>query len=178
MPYNACMYKPYIWVVLLILVGVGAYFAFFRTQAPSAQTSADYKSIAYTIAGQELMLGAGGLAYFGNEVRKDLNGDGREDIAFLVTYQPGGSGTFYYVVAALATSTGYIGSSGYLLGDRIAPQTTESGAQDAVIINYADRASGESFATPPSVGKSAFLTLDPATLTWQEVKPEFGRQAA
>jgi hypothetical protein len=63
--------------------------------------------------------------YFGNEVTHDFDGDGRLDTAFIITQNTGGSGTFYYVVVALNTSHGYVGSHGYLLGDRISPQMTE-----------------------------------------------------
>jgi hypothetical protein len=42
--------------------------------------------------------------WFGNEVKHDFDGDGREDIAFLVSQETGGSGTFYYVVMALGVS--------------------------------------------------------------------------
>ena len=38
---------------------------------------------------------------FGNEVRQDLDGDGRDDVAFILTQDGGGSGTFYYFVAKL-----------------------------------------------------------------------------
>ena len=47
--------------------------------------------------------------YFGSEVRGDLNGDGREDVAFLLTQQSGGSGTFFYAVAALDLPSGRVG---------------------------------------------------------------------
>ena len=63
--------------------------------------------------------------YFGNAVTLDLNGDGRPDSVFILTQNTGGTGTFYYVVAALNMPNGYVGSHGLLLGDRIAPQTTE-----------------------------------------------------
>lgn len=102
--------------------------------------------------------------YFGNEVKYDLNGDGREDTVFILTQEMGGSGTFYYVVAALNTKDGYVGSPGLLLGDRIAPQTIEMGKGNIIIVNYADRALGESFTTQPSVGKSLWLVLDPKTM--------------
>ena len=107
--------------------------------------------------------------YFGNEVRHDFNGDGREDVAFLLTQTMGGSGTFYYVVAALNTSSGYVGSEAVLLGDRIAPQSTEMGNGNTVIVNYVDRKSGESFIVAPSVGKSIWLVLDPNTMKLNEV---------
>jgi len=115
--------------------------------------------------------------YFGNEMRKDLDGDGREDIAFLITQDTGGTGTFYYVVAALAIEEGYRGSQGLLLGDRIAPQTTESGRQNIVIVNYADRAPGEPLSAQPSIAKSIWLLLDPATMQFGEVTKDFEGEA-
>jgi heat shock protein HslJ len=115
--------------------------------------------------------------YFGNEVRKDLDGDGREDIAFLITQETGGTGTFYYVVAALATEGSYRGSQGLLLGDRVAPQTTESGSGRIVIVNYADRAPGEPFTTEPSIGKSIWLLLNPMTMQFGEVAQDFAGEA-
>ena len=36
--------------------------------------------------------------YFGNEVRGDLNADGKEDIAFLLTEEIRGGTVFFYVV--------------------------------------------------------------------------------
>ncbi len=119
--------------------------------------------------------------YFGNEVRHDFNGDGREDVAFLLTQQTGGSGTFYYVVAALNMEDGYVGSQGHFLGDRIAPQTTEMSRdpskKNVIVVNYAERAPGESFAAPPSVGKSVWLLLDTQTMQFGEVVQNFEGEA-
>lgn len=151
----------------------------------------DYKNGSYTIDGHTVTLTDGlseveaapGSAskiitrYFGNEVRKDLDGDGREDVVFLITQEGGGSGTFFYVVAALKRDAGYQGSEGLFLGDRIAPQTTESGPGASIIINYADRASNESFAVRPSIGKSIRLLLDSHTLQWGEVADQFEGEA-
>jgi heat shock protein HslJ len=114
---------------------------------------------------------------FGNELRKDLNGDGREDVVFLLTQETGGSGTFFYVVAALASDDGYVGSHGVLLGDRIAPQTTVSGRGNVVVVNFADRRPGEPFSTRPSIGKSIWLLLDPATMQFGEVAQDFEGEA-
>ena len=91
--------------------------------------------------------------YFGNEARGDLNGDGLADVAFLVTQNAGGSGTFYYAVAALQVKNGYEGTNALLLGDRIAPQSAEVRSGE-LIVNYADRRPGEAMTTPPSVGVS------------------------
>jgi len=107
--------------------------------------------------------------YFGNEVRADLDGDGREDAAFILTQDAGGSGTFFYVVAVLNTAAGTRGSQGFFLGDRIAPQTTELGQGNVIIVNYADRKPGEGFTISPSVGQSRWLKLDTQTMQFQDV---------
>ena len=136
----------------------------------------DYKNIEYVIEGKRVKL-VDDARYFGNELRADLNGDSREDVVFLLTQQPGGTGTFFYVVAALNTEQGYVGSDGYLLGDRIAPQTTEVSRnpkhKNVIVVNYADRAADEPMTADPSVGKSAYLKLDPATMQWGTVEADF-----
>ena len=115
--------------------------------------------------------------YFGNELRTDLNGDGREDIVFLITQEQGGSGTFFYAVAALNTERGYVGSDGYFLGDRVAPQSVNESPNprhvDVIVVNYADRAPGEPMTAAPSVGKSAYLKIDPEAMQWAVVEPNF-----
>jgi len=154
-------------------------------------TVSDYKNATYTINGESIQLVNGvseketapGSAsktitrYFGNAVNYDFDEDGREDVVFLLTQETGGSGTFYYVVAALNRVEGYRGSQALLLGDRIAPQTTEMGTGNVVIVNYAERAPGESFAVPPSVGKSLWLKLDTTTMQFGEVVQNFEGEA-
>lgn len=119
--------------------------------------------------------------YFGNEVTTDLDGDGRDDIVFLLTQESGGSGVFFYVVAALYTAEGYVGSHAYPLGDRIAPQTTELSPnprhQNVIVVNYADRAPGEPMSAQPSMGKSVLLKLDPDTLQFGVVERDFEGEA-
>lgn len=106
--------------------------------------------------------------YFGNEVFADINADGKEDVVFLLTQETGGSGLFFYVVATVSGSDGYQGSQAYFLGDRIAPQATEF-KDGVVMVNYADRAEGEPFSVPPSIGKSVRLTFDTETMLFSEV---------
>ena len=109
--------------------------------------------------------------HLGPEVWHDLDGDGREDVAFVLTQQTGGSGTFYYVVAALQTERGFVGSHAWLLGDRIALQRLEiSGDGAFVVVSYADRRPGESFAAPPSVARRVSLRLDPTTMRLEEAR--------
>ena len=153
--------------------------------------AADHKDAEYVLAGRRIRLSHGVsevaaapgstaktvTRYFGNEARADLDGDGREDVVFLLTQETGGSGTFYYVVAALATEAGFVGSEGVLLGDRIAPQTTEIGADNVVTVTYADRAPRESFAVPPAHDETLRLRLDTETLRFGELVRDFEGEA-
>lgn len=115
--------------------------------------------------------------YFGNEVKHDFDADGREDSAFLLTQETGGSGTFYYLAAALNTANGYIGSDATIIGDRIAPQTTNMGKGNIVIVNYADRKPGEPFTARASEGKSLYLLLDTKTMQFGVVVQNFEGEA-
>lgn len=161
-----------------------------------AGMAADYLDASYTIDGETVQLTDGyseseatpGSAsknmtrYFGNELVTDLDGDGDNDVAFILTQETGGSGTFYYAVAALNTVDGYVGSDGYFLGDRIAPQSTDISQnprhKNVVVFNYAERAEDEPMSTEPSLGKSAYLKLDPETMRWGIVEPNFEGESA
>jgi hypothetical protein len=125
--------------------------------------SADYKNAVYFMDGRQITPASQGMKYFGNEVRGDLNNDGIGDIAFLFTYDGGGSGTFYYVVAALGSKDGYIGTNAIFLGDRIAPQATEF-RDGNIIVNYADRKPTDPMTARPSVGVSKYLKIDNGNL--------------
>lgn len=187
------MYKALMWVVVVVALLVGGFFALnsYIYNEKQASGPADYKDAEYVIEGQLVTLvdgvaeteAAPGSAtkivtkYFGNELMTDLDGDGRQDVAFILTQDRGGSGTFYYAVAALNSERGYLGSDGYLLGDRIAPQSTDVSPNPkhkyVVVFNYADRAPGEPMTASPSVGKSAYLKIDPQSRQWGIVVPDF-----
>lgn len=157
----------------------------------SDTATSDFKNSEYLIEGQRVMLKNGiaetettqGSAtkvitrYFGNELVADLDGDGRKDVAFIITQERGGSGVFFYAVAARNTGHGYAGSDGYYLGDRIAPQSTNISQNPhqkyVVVFNYADRVAGESMTTKPSQGKSVYLKLDPIRMQWGIVQSDF-----
>lgn len=187
------MNKSIIYATVGLVVLVGGFFVLntYIYNEKQAVTGFDHKNAEYIIDGQRVKLvdgiaeteAAPGSAtkvvtkYFGNEVQRDLNGDGKEDMVFILTQEPGGSGTFFYVVAAVSSETGYVGSQAVLLGDRIAPQTTEFGNNDIVIVNYADRNPGEDFSVQPSLGKSIHLKLDPAALQFGEVAQDFEGEA-
>ena len=75
---------------------------------------------------------------FGTPVFGDLDGDGDDDAAVFLTHLPGGSGTFYYVAAALNKDGKYHGTNAVLLGDRVSLQNLEI-RNGVVLANYADR---------------------------------------
>ena len=95
---------------------------------------------------------------FGAPVLGDVNGDGVNDAAVILVQTGAGSGTFYYAAVAVATSTGTVGTNAVLLGDRIAPDTTQI-ANGIVTVNYADRKPTDPMSTPPSVGVSKYLVV-------------------
>jgi heat shock protein HslJ len=202
------VHKKIFLLVLLVLVitsGVVLYTLYLKsntadlaqvtTENTEKSGAASLKDATYTIDGQSVTLvngvsvvapapGSASMVtttYFGNEVTHDFDGDGRPDVAFILTQNSGGSGTFYYVVTALNTARGYVGSDGFLLGDRIAPQTTEMSRNpktpDVIVVNYAERKAGDSFAVKPSVGKSVWLKLDPMTMQLGEVVQGFEGEA-
>jgi len=174
----------------LLIVGFYAFNAYIYNEK-QVTAAADFKNAEYRIEGAAIQLKDGVseveaapgssskivTRYFGNDFEIDLNNDGREDVVFLLTQETGGSATFYYVVAALNAERGYVGSDGFLLGDRIAPQSIETSPnprhKNVVVANYADRAEGEPVTEQPTVGKSAYLKLDIASMTWGIVEPDF-----
>lgn len=96
--------------------------------------------------------------YFGNDVKADFNNDGVIDEAFLLTRDNGGSGIFYYMAARVSEGNKFISTNVLFVGDRIAPQSTDF-MDGIIIVNYADRKLGESFATPSSVGISKYYKI-------------------
>ncbi len=185
--------KITMWAGAVVLVLVGGFFAFnsYIYNEKQAKGAADYHDAAFMIEGTLVQLEKGvsetaatpGAAlsiitrYFGNEIKTDLNRDGREDVAFVLTQETGDGSTKFYAVAALNTDRGYVGSDGYLLGDRIAPQSSNLSQNPrhkyVVVFNFAERAPGEPITAQPSVGKSVYLKLDPSLMQWGIVEPDF-----
>ncbi len=182
-------------LAVLAVAAAGYYSFMYFGGDEGAVLARDHKNATYIIGGRSVTLTDGWsetdsgadssskivTRYFGNEVWYDLDGDGREDVVFLLTQETGGSGTFFYVVAALDTADGFIGSQGLLLGDRIAPQTTEVSRnpdhKNVIVVNYADRKPGEPMTTRPSQGKSIWLKLNPETMQFGEVVQNFEGEA-
>jgi hypothetical protein len=174
--------------LLVAIALVGGYFALqTRNEGQEEVLAQDFKEVTFTISGTPVTLkdgvaeartALGGesktvIRYFGNTLTHDIDGDGEEDVFFLITQETGGSGTFFYAVGALQRDGGYIGSQAVYLGDRIAPQTTGPGEGRIVIVNFAERAPGEPMTARPSMGRSLYLLLDPETLEFGEVVQDF-----
>ncbi len=136
----------------------------------------DPKNATYSIDGQSVTLANGtsevpsapGSAtkiitqYFGNEAYGDIDGDDDNDAVFLLTQDSGGTGLFYYVVVALRTPTGYKLTNTFLVGDRIAPQSTEIHEDSKELhVNFAERKVGEPMSAQPSVGAVLLLKVTP-----------------
>jgi hypothetical protein len=146
--------------ILIILIAGAAWYGL-REKAPEAILPST-ESV-FTIDGIPVMLingtseveSAPGSAsktitsYFGNEVQGDFNQDGTVDKAYLVTQTTGGSGTFFFIATSL-------GGPALVLGDRIAPQTTEW-RDGKIIVNYADRNPGEPMTTTPTAAMSRYF---------------------
>lgn len=178
-------------VLFVLAAAAVGYLLLEKQTAPSTESpSVSFKDATYTIDGNSITL-VNGLAqseaapgsasklttrYFGNEATGDLNGDGLDDVAFVLTQEGGGSGTFFYVVAALKTTSGWQGSDAVFLGDRIAPQTTQIN-NGTIVVNYAERKKGEPMTTAPSEGKSLVLKLDPTGMQLGEVVQNFEGEA-
>ena len=167
-------------IVAIVIVGGGLGYWFYQSKIGIKEVekiTLDQKNCTYIIDGKSVTLKNGyseeqtvaGSAsktvtqYFGNEVMADFNSDGVKDAAFLLTQSSGGSGTFYYAVAALSSKDGCKGTNAILLGDRIAPQTTEFNNGE-IIVNYADRKLNEPMTATPTVGVSKYFKISDSSL--------------
>ncbi|MBI5456954.1 hypothetical protein HY969_04435 [Candidatus Kaiserbacteria bacterium] len=186
-----------IFVVALIIITGFFFFNNYIYEEKQADAAENYRDVEFVISGERVKL-VNGVAqtetafgqaskttvrYFGNEAKGDLSGDLVPDIAFLITQETGGSGTFFYLVGAIQNAHGtYTGTEAVLIGDRIAPQTTEYRSFSGIpggylIVNYAERAPGEPMTARPSVGKSIWLKLDPKAMQFGELVQNFEGEA-
>jgi hypothetical protein len=170
-------------IVVLGLVGVFAYHVLKSSddnrvvQVIPPVVSFDPANTTYTIDGQSVTLVNGKASVsavpgsatqvttslFGKPTMGDLNHNSTTDAAVILVQNPGGSGTFYYVAAAIATASGTEGTNAILLGDRIAPQTLEI-QNGTIIANYADRKPGQPMSKQPSVGVSKYFMFNGSEL--------------
>ena len=140
---------------------------------PITSTITDPHDGTYTINEEEMVL-VNGISYtrkpgatatsttkyFGNDATGDIDGDGSQDTAFVITQSNGGEGLFYYLVAKLNKKEGVYGTYGYLLGDRINVRSISVEKDGSVTVNYTGRKPGENFSVTPSMDKSVSLKLN------------------
>lgn len=98
------------------------------------------------------------VTMFGQPTMGDLTADDIDDAAVMLVVSGSGSGTFYYQAAALNKDGKYSGTNAILLGDRIAPQSTQI-MDNTIVANYAERAPGEPMTAQPSVAVSKYLQV-------------------
>ena len=167
-------------LILIILAIIGAFFVLDKektqvtpNQEQNTTKEFDAQNSTFIINDEEITLSKGrsniqipdsisfiSTRYFGNEAIGDINGDGLSDKVFLVAQETGGTGLFYYAVAAIQTISGYKTTNAFYIGDRIAPQTTEifPGSKE-IRINYAERLLGEAMTTQPTKGATLYLKV-------------------
>ena len=104
----------------------------------------------------------------GEATYSDLNYDQQEDAVIVLTYQGGGSGTFFYLAAALYENGKYSGTEGILLGDRIGSPAIKIN-NGLITIEYLDRGHDEPMAAVPGILHTRYFILKGARLT--EIKP-------
>ena len=140
---------------------------------PEYQRASDPLNATYMIEGRRITLfdGHNELAaapssatkirtsIYGKPVYGNIDGNGAADAAVMLTHDTGGSGTFFYVAAAIDTNDGFQGTNAVLLGDRIAPKDNKI-RNGVVVAEYADRRFREPMTVPPSVGRSKYLILE------------------
>lgn len=157
--------------VIFFLTGTAVFFTykfFIKTNTEpeviikDQKITPDPKNTTYTIEGEQFILKSGfsekGTAYFGNEVKGDFNGDKLEDIAFLLTQNKGGTGTFFYMAVLFDDNNGGAVSNVNFIGDRIAPLNTEF-RDGLIIVHFAERKPGEPFSEKPSVVVSKYFGI-------------------
>ncbi len=162
--------KMTVGLIVAFFVVLVAVFVYVIWGAPATPTPVVFEplNMTYTVENSQVALVDGkstikATTVFGVPTVGDLNSDGRNDAAFIITQDGGGSGKFFYVVVAVNLSAGPLGTNAVLLGDRIAPQNVEI-KNGQVIVNYADRKIGEPMTTAPSVGVSMYLSIDGTVL--------------
>lgn len=99
----------------------------------------------------------------GQPVFGDLDGDQQEDAVLFIVRESGGSGTFYYVAAAVVKNSHWQGTNAVFLGDRIVPHRIHI-RNGIIIVSYAGRRMNQSFAAPATTEKTMCLTLSDRSL--------------
>ena len=95
---------------------------------------------------------------FGQPLYGDLDEDGDDDAVVVIVYDPGGSGTFYYIAAAINQNGRFQGTAGHLLGDRIIARFVKFD-NGLVTAHFLNRRPEEPMSAPPTVLTAVPLRL-------------------
>lgn len=128
--------KSKVFLALLIgAIGVGAFFDQ-KSQAPIAQEDNSFVAAAFVPLKKVILETP--QTYFGQEARGDLNGDGLDDVAFILHRNDPDRGHLYYFSGALATTTGHQGLDIAFLGDSFDPKTISIASSTVEIVSEKD----------------------------------------
>lgn len=108
---------------------------------------------------------------FGDITVGELNYDNSDDALVILAYQGGGSGTFFYLGAAISENGQFHGTNAILLGDRIGTPKVKS-RNGLITVDYLDRRRDEPMAAPPSVEHTRYFFLHNSMLG--EIEPAGG----
>lgn len=132
---------------------------------------------AYEIEGDEILLRDGfyertvvpgsaakiSVAVFEAPAYGDLDDGDTTDAAVILVYQGGGSGTFFYLAAALNQADKVRGTNAVLLGDRIIPQSV-SIQNRTIVVRFLDRGPDDAMAATPDRSMTAYAYVDTGRL--------------
>ncbi len=163
---------------LVILLLLSSYFFFSSkdeatNQNPNPESTSDFRpsieNAAFTFDGESVSLENGRLEItdetgfysetrlLGEPVYGDLNEDGQNDAVTFIARSGAGSGVFVYVAGYVSSPTGYSGTEGFFVGDRISPQSINI-ANGVTTVQILDRAEDEPYSAEPTIEKTLELT--------------------
>ena len=96
----------------------------------------------------------------------DVDGDGRLDTVVVLIYQPGGSGTLFYVAALLNAIGGVTTTPAVVLGDRIKVTGVKLDGR-TIVVDVLDRTAGQPLTESPSVASTKRFVVDRGALVAQ-----------
>lgn len=103
----------------------------------------------------------------GEPVLGDVDGNGHDDAALFLVRQSGGSGTFYYLAAALSKQSTCQGTNAVFLGDRISPKQIHID-KGMIIADFVDRRPDQPMTEPPAINRRLSFILKEGSLEAME----------
>ncbi len=163
---------------LALLLLLSSYFFFSSNdeatnQTPNEENTSDFhpsvENAAFTFDGESVTLENGRkeitdeIGFYsetrllGEAAYGDLNEDGQSDVVSFIARSGAGSGVFVYVVGYISSPTGYKGTEGFFVGDRISPKSLTV-TNGVITVEIVDRAEDEPYSAEPTLEKTLELT--------------------